>query len=64
MTKKRHAPVFSVILVDLLMLNIVNIFFVFIVKKYNFTAPRGGEHYLLLLILFNLLWVIIKVVFL
>jgi putative colanic acid biosynthesis UDP-glucose lipid carrier transferase len=63
MTKKRHAPAFCVILADLLMLNIVNIFFVFIVKKYTFTAPRGGEHYLLLLILFNLLWVIINVVF-
>lgn len=63
MTKERHTPILRVLLTDLLILNMINLFFVFIIKKYNFRAPQGGEHYLLLLILFNLLWVIINVVF-
>jgi putative colanic acid biosynthesis UDP-glucose lipid carrier transferase len=63
MTKKRHTPTLRVMLIDLFILNIVNIFFVFIVKKYDFKAPDRGEYYLLLLILFNLLWVVINVVF-
>lgn len=62
MKRDRHAPTFRVILLDLLILNLISFFFVFFVKKYNFKAPRGGEHYLLLLILFNLVWVIINVI--
>ena len=63
MTEDRHTPILRVLLTDLFLLNIINLFFVFIIKKYTFKAPRGGEHYLLLLLLLNLLWIIINVVF-
>jgi putative colanic acid biosynthesis UDP-glucose lipid carrier transferase len=63
MIKERHSPIFRIIITDLLILNMINMFFVFVIKKYNFRTPQRGEHYLLLLILFNLLWVIINVVF-
>ena len=63
MTKESHTPILRVLLTDLLLLNIINLFFVFFIKEYTFKSPRGGEHYLLLLLLFNLLWVIINVVF-
>jgi putative colanic acid biosysnthesis UDP-glucose lipid carrier transferase len=63
MVKERHSPIFRIILTDLFILNMINLFFVFIIKKYTFSAPQRVEQYLLLLILFNLLWVIINVVF-
>ena len=62
MKRDRHAPTFRIILLDLLLFNLISFFFIFIVKKYDFRAPHGGEHYLLLLILFNLVWAIINVV--
>jgi putative colanic acid biosynthesis UDP-glucose lipid carrier transferase len=63
MVKEKHSPIFRIILTDLLILNMINLFFIFIVKKYNFRSLQREEQYLLLLILFNLLWVIINVVF-
>jgi putative colanic acid biosynthesis UDP-glucose lipid carrier transferase len=62
MKREKHTPVFRVILTDLLMLNLINFFFVHIIKGYSFRSSGGGERYLLLLILFNLLWIVINVV--
>jgi len=62
MKNRWHSPVLRIILTDLLILNFTYIFFVFGIKKYTFSAPRGGEHYLLLLIVINLLWLFISVV--
>ncbi|UCC40231.1 MAG: undecaprenyl-phosphate glucose phosphotransferase [Candidatus Aminicenantes bacterium] len=63
MAEEKHTPILRVLLMDLILLNIINLFFIFIIKQYNFKSPQGGEHYLMLLILFNLLWIMINVAF-
>jgi putative colanic acid biosynthesis UDP-glucose lipid carrier transferase len=61
MINRIHAPVFRIISIDLLLLNIINIFFVYSIKKYRFGILPGNERYLLLLIVFNTLWIIINI---
>lgn len=63
MINGRHEPVFRIICVDLVLLNIINIFFVSIIKKHQFSLSPGSEGYLLLLIVFNSFWIIINIVF-
>lgn len=60
MAKFKHAPAIRIIFFDLLLLNLINLFFVFVIKKYSFRTSPGGENYTLLLILFNLLWVLLN----
>lgn len=63
MINGRHDPVFRIICVDLVLLNIINIFFVSFIKKHQFSLSPGSEGYLLLLIVFNSLWIIINIIF-
>lgn len=63
MKRMIHSPVFRVVLLDLLLLNMINAYFVIVVKGYNFRlSTRTGERYLLLLILLNLLWIVVNLV--
>jgi putative colanic acid biosysnthesis UDP-glucose lipid carrier transferase len=57
-----HNPVFRVILLDLVLLNLISFIFVRVVKKYNFIGDARSEQYLMLLTVFNLLWIIVNVV--
>jgi len=62
MFRERHAPAFRIIFTDLVILNAIIYFFIRSIKGYELYATRRGEHYLFLLILFNLLWVLINTV--
>lgn len=63
MKRMVHSPVFRVIFIDLLLLNLINVYFVITVKGYNFRlSTRSGERYLPLLILLNLLWIVVNLV--
>ncbi|MCP5046118.1 MAG: hypothetical protein GY940_03035, partial [bacterium] len=61
MKKITDFPVIRVLLLDLLLLNLINAFFVLEVKGYDYGITSTGEHYLFLLVLLNLLWVVINV---
>lgn len=62
MPRERHAPAFRVIFADLVVLNAIMYIFIRSIKGYELHATPRGEHYLFLLILFNLLWVLINTV--
>jgi putative colanic acid biosynthesis UDP-glucose lipid carrier transferase len=62
MKKTIHSPVARILLLDLLLLNLINAFFVIRVKGYGFSGSPGNERYLFLLLLLNLLWVVFNLV--
>ena len=56
MLKEEHAPVIRIVLADLLLLNGIAIFFPLLVKQRFIFSPQSGPPYVLLLFLFNILW--------